>query len=647
MSELQIIQSALEKAARRRRSARALRGMWRGLLGGAILSLLLIGAYHLLPLPLWTLTLAALIPLPCMLVGVVLGGWRKVPLKQVARWLDIRQDLQERLSTALEVSSQAETGMWRDLVVADAAGRAKELDPRRLVPFNLPAKAVRWALLVLILAAGLGFVPEYRSKSYLQKKADQANIKEVGKQLAELTRHDLQKRAPLLEPTQKALEAVTDLGDQLTKKTLTRSEALKDLANMAEKLKDELKDMGKDPALKRLEQAARAANGNDSQSASGLQKQMDSLQKQLGTPTGNPDAMEKLKKDLEKLQEAAKGMAEKNSAGNEAERQKISESLSALSKQAQEMGVQLPQLDEAISAMAANQPDLVLKDLQAALTDLEKTRDMAKSLQQLQQQMEKLGKDLAEQLKNGQPEAAQATLQKMISKLNAANLSPEELQKMLAEVSKAVDPASNYGKVADHLKDASKQLQAGQKSNAAKSLADAAKELEKLMQQMGDAQELAATLENLNQASQCIGSCQGWGACKKPGAGKGGKPGSGVGTWAENEGADWNGEVSDRWDNSGIVRPDTDSRGHTDRGDGGPSDALKPTKVKGQFSPGGQMPSITLKGVSIKGQSKVQYEEAAAAAQSDAQSALSQEKVPRAYQGAVKDYFDDLKGGKQ
>jgi predicted nucleic acid-binding Zn-ribbon protein len=621
--------------------------MWHGLLAGAILSLLWIGAYHVFPLPLWTLTIAALIPLPCMIIGFVLGGWRKVPLKQVARWLDIRQDLQERLSTALEVSSEAETGMWRDLVVADAAGRARELDPRRLVPFNLPAKVIRWALLVLVLGAGLGFVPEYRSKSYLQKKADQANIKEVGKQLAELTRHDLQKRPPMLEPTQKALEAVTGLGDQLTKKTLTRSEALKDLANMAEKLKDELKEMGKDPALKRLEQAARAATGNDSQSASGLQKQMDSMQKQMGTPTGNPDALDKLKKDLEKLQEAAKGMADKNSPGNETERQKISESLSALSKQAQEMGVQLPQLDEAISAMAANQPDLVLKDLQAALTDLEKTRDMAKSLQQLQQQMEKLGKDLAEQLKNGQPEAAQMTLQKMISKLNAANLSPEDLQKMVAEVSKAVDPAGNYGKVADHLKNASQQLQANKKSDAAKSLADAAKELEKLMQQMSDAQELAATLENLNQASQCIGSCQGWGACKKPGAGKGGKPGSGVGTWAEDEGGAWNGEISDRWDNSGIVRPDTDSRGHTDRGEGGPSDALKPTKVKGQFSPGGQMPSITLKGVSIKGQSKVQYEEAAAAAQSDAQSALSQEKVPRAYQGAVKDYFDDLKGGKQ
>jgi len=648
MSELQIIESALELAGRRRRWARALRGLWRGLLVGAVLSFLLIGVYHLTDLPLWSLILAAAFPLACMFAGLILGGWNKTPIKQTARWVDGIQHLQERMSTALEVAAQPESSTWRDLVVADAAGRAKELNARVMVPFHLPVKATRWALLVLALAAGLGFVPEYRSKSSLQKKADQANIKAIGRQLADLTRHDLQKRPPTLEPTQKALEAVTELGDQLTKKTLTRSEALKELANLAEKLKDELKEMGKDPAMKRLEQVARTPASNDSQSASGLQKQMESLQKQLGTPTGNPDALDKLKKDLAKLQEAAKGMADKNSPGNEAERQKLSESLSALSKQAQEMGLQLPQLDEAISALAANQPDLMLRDLQAAVTDLEKMRDMAKSLQQLQQQMEKMGKDLAEQLKNGQPEAAQQTLQKMISQLSSAKLSPEQLQKMTEEVSKAIDPAGNYGKVAEHLKQASQQLRAGKKPDAAQSLANAAKELDKLMQQMGDAQELAATLDNLNQASACIGSCQGWLPCNKPGGGykPGGKPGSGVGTWAENEAGDWNGPFADRWDNSGVVRPDSDPRGHSDRGEGQLSDALKPTKVKGQFSPGGQMPSITLKGVSIKGQSKVQYEEAAATAQSDAQSALSQEKVPRAYQGAVKDYFDDLKGAK-
>jgi hypothetical protein len=86
-----------------------------------------------------------------------------------------------------------------------------------------------------------------------------------------------------------------------------------------------------------------------------------------------------------------------------------------------------------------------------------------------------------------------------------------------------------------------------------------------------------------------------------------------------------------------------DGRGLTDRGEGALNEALTPTKVRGQISPGGPMPSITLKGVSIRGQSRVDYEERVATAQSEAQSALSQDQVPRAYRGAVRDYFDDLK----
>src|SRR5262249_39357707 len=302
------------------------------------------------------------------------------------------------------------------------------------------------------------------------------------------------------------MDAVADLGDQLNKKAMTRSEALKDLANMADKLKDQLKELGKDPALKRLEQTARASTGNDSQTAAGLQKQMESLQKQLGSPTGNPDALDKMKKELEKLQEAAKGIADKNSPGTDAEKQKVSESLSALSKQMQEMGLQLPQLDDAINAMAANQTDLVLKDLQSATVDLEKMRDMAKSLQQLQQQMDKMGKDLAEQLKNGEPELPQQTLQKMADQLKSANLSDEQLQKIMKEVGDAVKPADNYGKVADHLKNASSQMGKGDKPGASQSLTNAAKELQQLMQQMGDAQQMMAELENVNKASQCVGT---------------------------------------------------------------------------------------------------------------------------------------------
>ena len=74
MSELQVIESALNQAAQRRRWARALGGLWQGLLVGALLSLLLAGAYHVLPLPLWVLPAAAVLPLPCMAAGLLIGG---------------------------------------------------------------------------------------------------------------------------------------------------------------------------------------------------------------------------------------------------------------------------------------------------------------------------------------------------------------------------------------------------------------------------------------------------------------------------------------------------------------------------------------------------------------------------------------------
>ena len=137
MSDIQIIQTALGKAARRRRWARALRGLWHGLLVGAVISLLVVAAFHILPLPVWTVFAAAFVPLPCMLLGLVLGGWRKLPLSEVARWLDGRRHLQERLSTALEVASGPDT-RWRELVLTDAVEHTKEIDPRQLVPFHLP-----------------------------------------------------------------------------------------------------------------------------------------------------------------------------------------------------------------------------------------------------------------------------------------------------------------------------------------------------------------------------------------------------------------------------------------------------------------------------------------------------------------------------
>src|SRR5213592_712199 len=643
MSEIQVIQATLERTAGRRRWQRGWRTFWQGLFAGTAFWLLVLALYKLLPLPDQTMTVAAVVSAALLPIGFLFGFWRRPSLAETARWVDDRQHFQERISTALEVVTASVAENWRHLVLSDAAGRVREFDPRKSLPYHLP-RIARWSLLLLVLAATLGFVPEYRSKASQQKKKEAQIIKETGKQLAELTRRTLERRPPVMEPTEKALNSVKELGDQLSQAKLTRAEALRDLASATERLKDQAKDLAKDSAMRKMEQAARSPNGRSSTSNADLQKQIDSMQKQLGNPNATPDALDKLQKELQQLQKAAAGLPGNDSAGQQ-QKEQMSQSLYDLAKKAQELGLSLPSLDEAIKALENSQIDQFLKDLKMTEIDLEKMQAMAKALQELQQQQAQLGKDLAEQLDKGQAEAAMQTLQKMIDQLKKGALTEEQLKKMLEEVDKAVKPGSQYGKVGDFLKDAVGKMQNGDKPAAAQSLADASDELKRLLDQLGDAQSLMASLDALQKAQMCVGNCMGWGQClaKIPRAGKGGRPGRGVGTWSDDNGWLTYAEMTDRWDNSGLQRPDMAPRGETDRGEGELSDALVPTKVKGKLSPGGSMPSITLKGVSIKGQSKVDFVEAVTKAQSEAQSALSQEQVPRAYQGAVKDYFDDLK----
>lgn len=643
---MRIIERALEKTSRRQRWQNGWRGFWRGLLLASGIWIAGLAVYKAFPVPPAVLGYAGICG--CIVIlGAFALGWRKRPsLSETARWVDQEKKLQERLSTALELASGPSDAGWKALLVGDAVKHAGQINPKQLLPYRLP-NASRWALLTLALAAGLGFVPEYRTHTQIQRQRDAQIIKETGKTLAELTRRSLERRPPALEPTRKGLDSVAELGDHLAKASLTRAEALKDLANVAEKLKDQAKEFAKNPTLKAMEKAARDPNTGGMKGAAELQKQIEALQKTLEQQAkgADPKALEKFAQDLKKAKDAASGLPDSNLSDNQAARDQLERSLSDLAKSAKDLGLNLPSLEEAINALANSQTDQMLKDLATTEVELEKLQAMAKALGELQAKAEKLGKDLAEQLQNGQTEAAQSTLQKMVEQLQSASANQEQMNKIAEEVSRAVDPAGQYGKVAELLKQGTQQMKQGDKPGAAQSLAEAAKELENMMQQLGDAQAIMASLEALQKAQACVGNGQGWGQGNKgaPQAGKGGGIGRGVGTWADDSRLMDISDIKDRWDNSGVVRPDSDERGHSDRGDGQLADSLLPTKVRGQMNPGGPMPSITLKGVSIKGQSKVDFTEMATAAQNEAQSALSQEQVPRAYQGAVRDYFDDLK----
>ncbi|MGI8966924.1 MAG: hypothetical protein ACR2H1_12675, partial [Limisphaerales bacterium] len=281
MSDLQIIHSTLQRARQRHGWERAWCGFWQGLFLGGLLWLFVLAFYKLFPIPFSLVILASFVASSFLIVGFIYGWTRKMSLPKTARWLDQKQQLQERLSTALELSEKPAEENWKQLLISDAASYAQKLDAKKLLPFHLPVIS-RWALLVLALAAGLGFAPEYRSKDFRQKQKEKEIIKEAGRQISDFTRRNLQQRPPALEPVRESLNSVEQLGEMLSKNPLTRSGALNDLANVTDKIKNDLKELGKNPALQPLERAARESSRSGGNVPGELQKQIDSLKKDLG-----------------------------------------------------------------------------------------------------------------------------------------------------------------------------------------------------------------------------------------------------------------------------------------------------------------------------------------------------------------------------
>src|SRR6266513_1579461 len=152
MSEIQLIQSTLERTARRRRWQRGWRTFWQGLFAGAALWLFVLGLYKLRPLPEPTLTIAALAAAALMPIGFLIGFWRKPSLVETARWVDERQHLQERLSTALEVVATSVAETWQHLVLSDAARRVQ------IVALSLAANRP-----LVAVVAGAGVYARFRS----------------------------------------------------------------------------------------------------------------------------------------------------------------------------------------------------------------------------------------------------------------------------------------------------------------------------------------------------------------------------------------------------------------------------------------------------------------------------------------------------
>ena len=600
--------------------------MWLGLLIGVCLWLASLSVYKLAPVPQATLLWAGVIGLALPLAGLLIGLAKRFAGSDTARWLDREIGLKERLSTAVEMSDiSAKNSAWSALVISDAAKAAGKIEPGKLLPLRLP-KVCHWTLLVLAACVGLGFVPEHRSQAHLDHQRNSAIIEDVGQNLTALTKLQVKLSPPHFEPTEDALESVQELGREFKRGKLVRDEALAKLSSLAERLRDQSSKLG----------YARTPNK--------MQRQLDELKKSLGNAKeAKQEQFDALKSKMDDVKDAAAGLPDPSSPEGQQARLELAQSMADLARMAEQMGLEMPNIDEALQALESSDIDQFQKNIDFAGEDLQKMENLAKAMQNLQMQMAEIGKTLGEQLGKGQVPAAIESLQKMMEQLASAQLTPEQLEKMIQELQEALGPAEDFGECSKCLSDAKGKAKVGDKAGASQSLAEAAEELKKVLQQLGDMENMMASLQNLERAQLAVGNCQSFGSCQKPGVGPSSKPGGGVSTWGDDSYQLTPEDLAQRWDNSAFSRPGMDARGNTDRGPGKVPDDMVSTRIKGKINPKGSMPSITLRGVSIKGSSTVQSQEAVTAAQSDARNALNQDKVPRAYRDSVRDYFDDLK----
>jgi len=173
---------------------------------------------------------------------------------------------------------------------------------------------------------------------------------------------------PALESTTKSLESVTNSAIN-SRRNLSPAAKRSKTSPASATSSDQLKDLSKDPGLKSSNKR-RSPGGFGFPEGRRLAEADGVASETTRNQSGNPEAMDKLQKDLEKLQEAAKAMSDKNSAGGtDAEKQKMVNRSPRWLNSATD-GPESAAADEAIAALALNQSDRFVKNLDAATKDL-------------------------------------------------------------------------------------------------------------------------------------------------------------------------------------------------------------------------------------------------------------------------------------
>lgn len=593
----------------------------------------------------WTIPFVLFAGLAAVVVAGVIAASRGAGIAEAAHLADVRLGLKERLSTVWELDRVKDASEMAALVRRDAAAHLSRITPRELAPVLLP-RVARWTLAALAVVGILTLLPGFHSKEKIRKQVEVEAMKTQGEKLELMVRRVMENPAAYARrETPEELKKVDELAQRLSGGTVTKADALRELTRITDDLKRREQTLSSKDGVKPLDRESwRERESYTPEQQQALQAALDALQAKLGPTPPTDKALRKLSQALKQTKENMKDvkMGTPESAAIE---QAMSQA--ANHADAAQLTQVADELRKAIDALEGADVSKVFKHLDDAIADLDEAKKQVEAMKQLQQQAAKAGKDLAEQLERGQTKLAEKTLQDFQKQVDQAEMKPEERKQMANELMKALGPARDYGELGQKLQQAMDQANAGDQKGLSQTLQEAKKQLQEAGDKQQQQMEMAQMINELQRTGCMLGMCGGpqgqdLQQQQQPMLGFNpngkNKPGSGVGTWTEDgQGAP---DYTEKWDNTGINRPDMMGKGHTGRGEPVLPQGTQNFGIRGTLGTGGPMPGISLQGISIKGESNVKIEEAFSAASQEAESALSKETVPTAYQGAVKEYFD-------
>jgi hypothetical protein len=387
-------------------------------------------------LKLWWICWTAGAALIGMLSALMITLARRPTLLQAATEVDIRLKLNERLSSSMQLTSDAQSTGIGQALLQDAQRSAERIDVRdafaiQLAPYQL------WSLLPIFLAGLTLLIPNAtapkNSTGMLDataltqvKNSAQDLLEQVRKQRENSDQDDLED-AEFFKQVESKLEDLQKSQSKDAKKILSDINQLKD---SLEKRRSELgssENLRKNLAgLKSMEKGP-AEKMVDSLQDGEFEKAIDELQKMvsdLESGKMSPEMQEKLAKQMEQMAEAIQeAVAEHQAAAKELEKQiaeaegagdaqKVAELRKKLAEN-QSQAEAMEQLQQMANDMKEAQEALEKGDQAGAKKALEKMKSQMKKMDQNDKQLKDLKQlmDAAEKCKNcanGQCEGAGA-----------------------------------------------------------------------------------------------------------------------------------------------------------------------------------------------------------------------------------------------